>query len=43
MIALLFGLEQFVPRAPAPVSVVAVGIASAGLLGLKAHGVELAG
>jgi MFS superfamily sulfate permease-like transporter len=43
MIALLFGLEHFVPRAPAPLIVVAVGIASAGLLGLKAHGVELAG
>jgi len=43
MIALLVGIERFFPRAPAPLVAVAVGIAGAGLLGLKAHGVELVG
>jgi high affinity sulfate transporter 1 len=43
MIALLVGIERFFPRAPAPLVAVAVGIAGAGLLGLKAQGVELVG
>jgi len=43
MLAILFGLEHFVPRAPAPLVAVVVGIAAAGLLGLKQAGVALAG
>jgi len=43
MIALLVGIERSFPRAPAPLIAVAVGIASVGLLGLQAHGVELIG
>jgi len=43
MIALLIGFEHFVPRAPAPLVAVAVGIVGARLLGLGAHGVELVG
>jgi sulfate permease, SulP family len=43
MIALLVGIERFFPRAPAPLIAVAVGIAGAGLLGLKYYGVELVG
>ena len=43
MIALLFGLERFLPRAPAPLIAVAVGIIGAVALGLRAHGVELVG
>jgi len=43
MITLLVGIERLFPRAPAPLVAVAVGIAGAGLLGLKAHGVELVG
>jgi len=43
MIALLVGMEHFLPRAPAPLIAVAVGIAGAGLLGLHSHGVELVG
>jgi MFS superfamily sulfate permease-like transporter len=41
MIALLVGMEKFMPRAPAPLIAVAVGIAGAALFGLQSHGVEL--
>lgn len=43
MIVLLVGTERLLPRAPAPLIAVAVGIAGAFLLGLKNHGVELVG
>jgi sulfate permease, SulP family len=43
MIAILVGLERFLPRVPAPLVAVAAGIAGAGLLGLKARGVESVG
>ena len=43
MMALLVGMERFVPRAPAPLIAVAAGIAGAALLGLQSHGVELVG
>jgi SulP family sulfate permease len=43
MLALLVETEKFLPRAPAPLIAVAVGIAASGLLGLEAHGVELVG
>jgi len=42
-VAVLVGFERFIPRAPAPLVAVAVGITSAGLLGLQAHGVESIG
>jgi SulP family sulfate permease len=43
MIVLLIGIEHFLPKAPAPLIVVAGGIAGASLLGLQAHGVEVVG
>ena len=43
MILLLFGLEHFFPRAPAPLIVVAIAIASVRLFGLEAYGVESVG
>lgn len=43
MLALLFGLEHFAPRAPAPLAAVTVGIAAAAFLGLKEAGVALTG
>jgi sulfate permease, SulP family len=43
MIALLVGIEHFLPRAPAPLIAVAVGIIGARILGLQMHGVELVG
>lgn len=43
MIVLLVGLERFVPRSPAPLIAVAVGILGVRLLGLQAYGVELVG
>ena len=43
MIALLFALEHFLPRAPAPLIAVAVGIAGMSLLGLGSLGVEAIG
>jgi sulfate permease, SulP family len=43
MIVLLVGIEHFLPRAPAPLIVVAGGIASVSLFGLQAHGVESVG
>jgi sulfate permease, SulP family len=43
MIALLVGLEHFLPRSPAPLVAVAVGILGVRVLGLHAYGVELVG
>jgi SulP family sulfate permease len=43
MIALLVGLEHFLPRSPAPLIAVAVGILGVRVLGLHAYGVELVG
>ncbi|HVN82729.1 MAG TPA: SulP family inorganic anion transporter, partial [Terriglobia bacterium] len=43
MIVILFGLEHFTPRAPAPLVAVAVGIAASGLLGLTARSVAIVG
>ena len=43
MIVLLVGIEHLLPRAPAPLIVVAAGIAGVSLLGLQTHGVETVG
>jgi SulP family sulfate permease len=43
MMALLFGLEHFLPRAPAPLIAVAVGIFGMSIFGLQSHGVESVG
>jgi high affinity sulfate transporter 1 len=43
LLALIFGLERFVPRAPAPLVAVAVAIAALALLGLQGAGVEAVG
>jgi len=43
MIAVLVGIERLLPRAPAPLIAVAIGIAGASLLHLQAHGVDLVG
>lgn len=43
MIGLLVGIERLLPRAPAPLIVVAVGIAGVGFFGLQAHGVATVG
>ena len=43
IVILLVGLERFLPRVPAPLFAVAVGILGARLLQLQAHGVELVG
>src|SRR5499425_3274639 len=43
MIVLLVGFERLFPRAPAPLIVVAIAIASVRLFGLRAHGVETVG
>jgi MFS superfamily sulfate permease-like transporter len=43
MLALLVGFERALPRAPAPLIAVAVGIAAMGLFGLDTHGVETIG
>jgi sulfate permease, SulP family len=42
-LTILFGLERFRPRVPAPLVAVALGIAAAGFLGLKQAGVTLTG
>jgi len=42
-VALLVATERLLPRAPAPLIAVAVGIAGVGLLGLGTHGVESVG
>jgi SulP family sulfate permease len=43
ILALLVGLERFVPRAPAPLIAVAVGIAASALFGWPQAGVETVG
>src|SRR6266404_283226 len=43
MIVLLVGIARFFPRAPAPLIVVAIAIASVRLFGLQSHGVETVG
>jgi high affinity sulfate transporter 1 len=43
MIAMLVGIERFLPRLPAPLIVVAVGIGIASLLALRSYGVALVG
>jgi len=43
MMAALYGIERFLPRAPAPLIAVAAGIIGTTLLGLQAHGVALVG
>ncbi len=42
-IAILLGLKRLVPRAPAPLVAVALGVGAAGFLGLKKFGVALTG
>jgi len=43
MLLILIGLERFIPRIPAPLVAVAVGIAASGLLALPTLGVEAVG
>ncbi len=43
MLAVLLGLEKFVPRAPAPIIAVAIGIAATALFGLQGLGVATVG
>lgn len=43
MLMLLFGMEHFLPRAPAPLVAVAMGIAAVALFGLKEAGLSLVG
>ena len=43
MLAILLGVERFLPRAPAPLVAVAIGIAASGGFGLAAHGVAIVG
>jgi high affinity sulfate transporter 1 len=43
LLAVLVGLEHFVPRVPAPLVAIAVAIAASGLLGLEAMGVATVG
>jgi high affinity sulfate transporter 1 len=43
MIVLLVGLERFLPRVPAPLVAVALGILGTRLFGLQSHGVEVVG
>jgi high affinity sulfate transporter 1 len=43
MLAVLIGLEKFLPRAPAPLIAVAAGIIGSVLFKLSSHGVELVG
>ncbi len=43
MLVVLLGLEHFVPRAPAPIVAVALGIAATAFLGLQQQGVATAG
>jgi MFS superfamily sulfate permease-like transporter len=43
LLGLIAGLERFLPRWPAPLVAVVVGIAASGLLGLDRLGVELVG
>lgn len=43
MLALLLGCQRFLPRIPAALVTVAVGIALSGIFGLSRFGVELVG
>jgi sulfate permease, SulP family len=43
MLIILVGVERFVPRAPAPLIAIALGIAASGLLALQTLGVETVG
>jgi high affinity sulfate transporter 1 len=43
MIAVLVGLERFLPRMPAPLLAVALGILGTSLFGLQSHGVDVVG
>jgi len=43
MLAILLGMERFLPRVPAPLAAVVLGVAAAGFLGLKEAGVALTG
>jgi sulfate permease, SulP family len=43
MLVILVGMERFVPRAPAPLVAVGLGIAVSGLFALQAYGVETVG
>ncbi len=43
MLLILVGIERFLPRAPAPLAAMAVGIAASGLLALHTFGVETVG
>jgi MFS superfamily sulfate permease-like transporter len=43
MLAVIFGLERFLPKAPAPLLAVGAAIAASAVLGLQASGVELVG
>jgi high affinity sulfate transporter 1 len=43
MLALIYGMERFTPRAPAPLVAVAVGIAASALFGLQSAGIETVG
>jgi sulfate permease, SulP family len=43
MIVVLVGLERFLPRVPAPLVAVALGILGTRLFGLQSHGVEVVG
>lgn len=43
MLVILLGMERFVPRAPAPLVAVGLGIAASGLFALQGHGVEIVG
>jgi sulfate permease, SulP family len=42
-LAILLGMQRFRPKAPGPLVAVALGVAAAGFLGLKAAGVALTG
>jgi len=43
MLVILVGVKRFVPRAPAPLVAVGMGIAASGLFALQGHGVETVG
>jgi SulP family sulfate permease len=43
LLLILLGMERFLPRSPAPLVAVVLGVAAAGLLGLKEAGVLLTG
>ena len=43
LLVLIIGLERWLPRAPAPLVAVMIGIAASGFLGLSRSGVELVG